>query len=351
MKSTHIGILFLISILCLAQNKEKISSQSGVIKSEFIYRFDKKPTPQCHASTIISTKEGLVAAWFGGTHEENPDVGIWLSRNVKGKWTEPTEVVNGIQSDGKRYPCWNPVLFQPKNSPLILFYKVGPNPREWWGMMMTSADNGKTWSKPERLPEKILGPIKNKPVQLTTGEIISPSSTENDGWKVHIEKSTDNGKTWKMIGPLNNGKTFSAIQPAVLIHKKNVLQILCRSRQNAILESWSKDKGETWSELSKTSLPNPNSGIDAVTLEDGRHLLVYNHVGMKDENHNGPRTPLNVAVSSDGIKWHQVLMLEDRTGEYSYPAVIQANDGLVHITYTFNRESIKHVAVDPKKLK
>lgn len=349
MKLKIIAVMLLLSGGLFAQ--EKISSQSGIIKSEFIYPLDKKPTSQCHASTIISTKKGLVAAWFGGTHEKNSDVGIWLSRNVKGKWTIPIEVANGIQENGNRYPCWNPVLFKPKDSSLMLFYKVGPDPASWWGMVMVSADKGKTWSKPERLPEKILGPIKNKPVQLSSGEIISPSSTENDGWKIHIEKSSDNGKTWKRIGPLNDGKIFSAIQPTVLIHGKNVLQILCRSTQSSIVESWSKDFGETWSELKRTEIPNPNSGIDAVTLKDGRHLLVYNNVGMKDENHNGPRTPLNVAISNDGIKWHQVLTLEDKTGEYSYPAVIQANDGLVHITYTFNRESIKHVVVDPKKLK
>jgi predicted neuraminidase len=346
MKSKIIFILFIWSLVLAAQ--DNIFKQSGYIKSEFVFSIDKKPTPQCHASTIISTSEGLVVAWFGGTREENPDVGIWISRELKGVWTEPVEVVNGKQEGGKRYPCWNPVLFQPKSFPLILFYKVGPNPRAWWSMMTTSIDNGKTWSKPEKLPENIFGPIKNKPVQLSTGEIISPSSTENDGWKVHIEKSCDDGKTWKRISPLNDGKTFSAIQPTVLIHNKNVLQILCRSRQSVILESWSKDNGETWSELSKTNLVNPNSGIDAVTLKDGRHLLVYNNVGMKDENTNGPRTPLCVAISKDGEVWNKALTLENNPGEYSYPAVIQTNDGLVHISYTYNRESIKHVIIDPE---
>ena len=67
-----------------------------------------------------------------------------------------------------------------------------------------------------------------------------------------------------------------AIQPSVLFHPKGKLQLLCRSQNDAILEAYSNDKGMTWSEVQKTNLPNPNSGTDAVTLKDGRHLLVYN---------------------------------------------------------------------------
>ena len=93
-----------------------------------------------------------------------------------------------------------------------------------------------------------------------------------------------------------------------------------------------------------TSLPNPNSGIDAVTLRDGRHLIVYNHA-------TEGRTPLNVAVSRDGRRWDPVVVLERDPGEYSYPAVIQSGDGRVHITYTWKRQRIKHVAIDPTELR
>jgi len=226
-----------------AQTKDNISSQTGYIKGEFVFSPEEKPTPQCHASTIENTADGFVASWFAGTEEKNPDVGIWVSRNVNGKWTRPVEVANGIWKDGKRYPCWNPVLFKPSGAPLMLFYKVGPDPIDWWGMYVTSNDNGITWSKPIELPKNILGPIKNKPVQLSDGTIISPTSTENDGWKVCMEVSSDTGKTWKLIGPINDGKTYSAIQPTVLIHK-NALEILCRSKQGSILQSWSKDNGK-----------------------------------------------------------------------------------------------------------
>ncbi len=143
---------------------------SLLLKSEFIY--ESAPFPSCHASTIVETWRGkLVCAWFGGTHEKHPDVGIWVSHLERGKWTAPVEVGNGIQhrkTDGTtvRHPTWNPVLFQPKRGPLMLFYKAGPTPQTWWGMLTTSDDGGKSWSTPWRLPEGVLGPIKNKPVHL-----------------------------------------------------------------------------------------------------------------------------------------------------------------------------------------
>ena len=96
--------------------------------------------------------------------------------------------------------------------------------------------------------------------------------------------------------------------------------------------------------MTLTEMPNPNSGIDAVTLRDGRHLLVYNHTTKG-------RSPLNVAVSSDGRTWQAALVLEDQPrSEFSYPAAIQSRDGLVHIVYTWQRQRIKHVVVDPDHL-
>lgn len=317
------------------------AAEPGVIRSEFI--FEKAAFPQCHASTLAETKSGLVAAWFGGTREQHADVGIWVARNEGGAWTAPVEVANGTQGDGRREPCWNPVLFQPKDGPLMLFYKVGPNPSVWWGMLRASEAGGKTWSDARRLPDGLLGPIKNKPVQLTNGDILCPSSTEHDGWRVHFERSDDGGRTWKATPPLNDGREIAAIQPSILMHKDGKLQALGRTRQGRLFETWSEDSGRTWSKMVLTTLPNPNSGIDAVTLADGRHVLVYNHTARG-------RTPLNVAVSSDGKEWKAAAVLESEPGEYSYPAVIQTADGLVHVTYTWKRQRIKHVVLDPKKL-
>lgn len=339
-----LALFVALTVVSLAQN-----SAPGVLKSEFIY--ETAPYPECHASTIAESKGTLVAAWFGGTKEKNPDVGIWVSRYENGKWNTPVEVANGVETPEKRYPTWNPVLHQPKSGPLLLFYKVGPDPAKWWGMLITSADGGKTWSKPVRLPEGIAGPIKDKPVELANGELLCPSSTEDKGWRVHFERTSDQGKTWTRTEPINDGKEFGVIQPTVLFHKGGKLQALMRSRQGVVVESWSEDNAKTWSKLAVTSLPNPNSGIDGVTLKDGRHLLVYNHVITKAGKW-GDRAPLNVAISEDGKNWKAAAVLETgpASAEYSYPAVIQTNDGMVHITYTWNRKKVKHVVIDPQKL-
>src|ERR1043166_9075081 len=243
----------------------------GLLRSEFIY--ETAPFPSCHASTIAETKSGLVAAWFGGTHERHPDVGIWVSRHAGGRGTAPVEVANGVTSPTNRYPTWNPVLFQPKTAPLMLFYKVGPSPSGWWGMLMSSADAGKTWSSPRRLPNGILGPIKNKPVELPNGDLLCPTSTEHQGWRVHFERSRDLGKTWSATAPVNDGREIGAIQPSILFHPGGKLQALGRTKQERIFEIWSADGGKSWGQMTLTALPNPNAGTDAVTLEDGRQLL------------------------------------------------------------------------------
>ena len=270
----------------------------AIRKSEFIY--DTGPYPQIHATTIVETPTGLVSAWFGGTREKNPDVCIYVSRQIASKWTESIEVANGVQPEGTRHPTWNPVLFQPREGPLLLFYKVGPDPRTWWGELKTSTDGGKTWSAAQRLPQGIYGPIKNKPVQLANGDILCPTSNETDEkppkWSIYFERTSDLGKTWTRTELLHDGIAISAIQPSILHLGGDRLQAMGRTREGKIFQITSEDAGKTWGEIALTDLPNPNSGTDAVTLADGRHLLIYNHTGKG-------RSPLNLAVSKDGQTW------------------------------------------------
>jgi predicted neuraminidase len=102
--------------------------------------------------------------------------------------------------------------------------------------------------------------------------------------------------------------------------------------------------------MKATDLPNPNSGIEALTLADGRHLLIYNHL-ESGKSGGGRRGMLNVAISNDGVQWHKAAVLEQQTGaEFSYPAIIQSTDGNVHITYTWKRQRIKHVVLSPTQL-
>ncbi len=336
-------------LLCatLLANVGLPAAEPGLVRSEFI--FETNPVPSCHATTIVEARDGaLVAAWFAGEAEGKPDVSIWTARQVGGKWSAPVKVAEGVQPDGKRYPCWNPVLFQPKEGPMQLYYKVGPNPVEWWGVLRLSEDDGKTWGEPRRLPDGILGPIKNKPVQLKDGTILSGSSAEGlkvgPSWQVHFERSRDNGVTWERIAVDQGADAPASIQPSLLFLKDGSLRSLGRTRNGKVFSTVSGDQGSTWSKVELIDLPNPNSGTDAVTLKDGRHLIIYNHTAKG-------RSPLNLAVSKDGITWEAALVLEDEPkAEFSYPAIIQSADGLVHITYTWKRKLARHVVVDPSKI-
>ncbi|MGQ2990376.1 MAG: sialidase family protein [Brevundimonas sp.] len=333
----------------------------AVAASGFI--FETAPYPQCHASTLVETASGrLAAAWFGGTHERNPDVEIWFALNDGEHWGVPVSVATGVQADGSRLPTWNPVLFQPPGAPLTLFYKVGPSPQSWWGMVMTSDDEGRTWSEPRRLPDGVLGPIKNKPVLLADGAWLSPSSVEagegvgahaGAGWSLIFERSEDQGRTWSLSPPAPSPLNIDAIQPSILFHPDGSLQAVARTRQGMVASTWSRDGGRTWAPLGAVDLPNPNSANDAVTLKDGRHLMIYNHAAHRAETPGkGPRWPLCLALSDDGVGWRRVLTLESepvRDG-YAYPAVIQTRDGMVHATYTHNRTRIRHVVIDPSRL-
>jgi alpha-L-fucosidase len=316
------------------------SERLHVVDSGLI--FSDSPFKSCHASSLVALPgKKLMAVWFGGKQEGSPDVSIWMSVYKKGTWNKPKEIANGLQQDGNRYACWNPVLFRNRNGLLFLHYKTGTSPSTWWAEMKTSADNGRTWSSARKLPAGFLGPIKNKPIQLTDGDILYPSSTEglNDGkWTVHLERSDSKGNNWRKIKV--NCDSFDVIQPAILRYSRDTMQLLCRSKQNVIAESWSFDGGNNWQPVEATRLPNPNSGIDAVSLDNGFQLLVYNPLQAGKTG----RSVLRLAVSMDGYSWNDVMTLEEHAkGEYSYPAIIQSDHGEIFISYTYNRKSIKYV--------
>lgn len=349
---------------CVSHSEDKLAARPakpaaaprfpGLVKEEFIY--EEAPFPQCHASTLVETSRGLVAAWFGGTREKNPDVGIWASYHDGAGWSKPVEWANGIQFDGKRHPCWNPVLWQaPGDGDVYLFYKAGPDPQTWWGEYVVSHDRGRSFRDRRRLPEGIDGPVRGKPILLPDGSLLCPSSTEHDNdWRFHYEILTDLshpelGTSWKRFEP--ETQPYQVIQPTVLTLADGSLRALYRSKNKRIIANRSTDGGKTWSELEETNLPNNNSGVESLTLADGRHLLLYNHLGGERADGWGKRNVLNLAVSNDGLEWEAVAFIEkEEKGEFSYPAMIQSADGLVHMSYTWNRQKVKHVVVDPAKI-
>jgi predicted neuraminidase len=312
------------------------------------------PTPQSHASTLVETSDGtLLAAWFGGTEERAPDVRIWLARRDGPRdapWSAPRPVAHGLQADGTRLPTWNPVLFQLRDGPLLLFYKVGPDPTRWWGEMLRSGDGGRSWSAPARLPAGVLGPIRSKPLQLPDGTLLCPSSTEaaDGAWRIHFERSDDAGTHWQRGDDVAAPAGLAAIQPSLVRRPDGRLLAFARTRADGIARTQSGDGGLGWSALAPTGLPNPNAGIEVLALADGRLLMVHNPACAGRDWWQG-RDRLEVAQSTDdGRNWTRVATLEDMPGqEFSYPAAIQSRDGLVHVSYTWKRSRIRHVTLDP----
>lgn len=315
--------------------------------AEMIFAEDR-PFQSCHASTLAVLANGqIAAAWFGGTAEGNPDVAIWFSKRIDGRWTAPV-----IAADHPGEPLWNPVLFSPDGERLILYYKAGHQIPRWHTMVMESLDGGQTWSEAAPLvPGDIggRGPVKNKPIILEDGTWAAPASLETEEyWDAFVDLSTDDGRTWvpSAVVPLNReapgaaGEPFGkgVIQPTLWESQPGHVHMLLRSTAGWIFRSDSTDGGRTWCEAYPTELPNNNSGIDLVKMGDGTLALVHNPVA----GNWAARTPLVVSVSKDnGQTWAEAYVLEDEPGEHSYPAIVCAGDE-IHITYTWKRESIAY---------
>jgi len=331
--------IFVLNLLC--------ALMAHVPSREFI--FTSAPFPSCHASTIVELRDGgLMAAWFGGTQEGARDVAIWGSRRVANRWSVPSLLVRE-----PNVPTWNPVLFHTRDGRLWLYYKFGPSPETWSAGRIWSADEGQTWSQPEHLPAGLYGPIRSKPLILENGTIVSGTSVESyRSWAAWIERSTDGGKTWTKFGPITvpegersrgsapSEDTYGIIQPSIVRLDGRRLRLYARSTSliGKICVADSLDAGLTWTPARPLDLPNPNSGIDAVALRDGRVVLAFN-------NSDRERTPLNLAISEDGEHFRVFQTLEDEPGEYSYPALIQGKHGDLHLTYTWNRKKICYVRI------
>ncbi|MBR1402288.1 MAG: family 78 glycoside hydrolase catalytic domain [Prevotella sp.] len=324
------------------------TGNDAVLTDEFLYK--EASFPQCHSASIVETTKGdLVACYFGGTHERNPDVCIWVSRKPKGatEWTAPQMAADGVFRPDYREACWNPVIYQVPNGELRIYFKIGVNVAGWKGWMVRSKDGGKTWSKREPLPDDLYGPIKNKPI-LNKGRLIAPTSDERNGWKCYFEYSDDMGKTWKLTDFVEADSGVLAIQPSILVLPDGRLEALCRTRSRHVGVTFSSDNGETWSKLQLIDVPNNNSGLDAVNLKDGRFALICNDWPIEPDKQKGARTPLSVLLSDDGLNWKHWVTLEDSPiNQYSYPSIIQTNDGKLHAVYTWRRLRVKHVELQP----
>lgn len=327
---------------------------NAIISRDFIFEKDR-PFKECHASTLIYLdNDGYMIAWFGGTKEGWDDVGIWLSRGKPGNWDKPRQVVK-VRDDAH----WNPVLFKEDNGKIHLYFKVGKYISSWETWEITSEDNGETWSQPKELvlgDKGGRGPVRNKPIVLSNGAWLAGASFEDskgdEYWNVFVDRSEDNGKTWVATPYLKlDREDFSGkgvIQPTLWESLPGHIHMLVRSTNGKIYRSDSEDYGETWNELYSIDMPNNNSGIDVVKLQNGNLVLVYNPVS---ENW-GSRALLNIAISYDnGYNWPKKLALESGNApeEYSYPAIISHGDKIA-LTYTWKRQRIAFWKIDIEDL-
>lgn len=337
--SLIVGVMF-ISVLSSCSSSESMETAGDGPIKDFVFE-QHEGFEQSHASTVAQVDDDtFIVAWFGGTEEKDDDVGIWLSKGNPGNWSEPVELVK-VRED----PHWNPVLFAAPDDRIILYFKVGKEISDWETWVTVSEDEGEAWSEPTELvpgDKGGRGPVKNKPIILSNGAWLAPASDEDGPWNVFVDRSTDGGETWTATDYVSIDSTeFSgkgAIQPTLWESEPGHVHMLVRTSAGVIGRSDSDDYGKTWSPLYKTSLPNPNSGIDLVKLDDGTLVLAYN----PDDKNWGDRAPLTLAVSEDnGETWPYKLDIEtgDPDDEFSYPSII--SDGQkVYAVYTWQREKV-----------
>src|SRR5437899_21855 len=205
-----------------------------------MFIFEKAPFKSCHASTLVEHEAGkLMAAWFGGDAEGAKTVQIWSSTFDGTKWSEP-----GVIGSEPGQPCWNPVLFKATKGTLFLWYKAGPKPDTWTGFVRTSKD-GKTWSEPEMMPAGFFGPVRAKPIQLKDGTVLAGSSVESyRNWTPYVDRSTDDGKTWKRSNPFSMPGRMRQIQPTLFEARDGRIVALMRSSNpRKVCRAESKDGG------------------------------------------------------------------------------------------------------------
>jgi len=296
-----------------------------------------------HCPTLAEAPNGdILCLWYAGSYESSEDQALYLARLPKGerRW-EATERVlwNPEQPPG------NAVIFRTPDDKVGIVWgrmeqsrpmRRGTGWSECRLLYRTSGDNGRTWSADVEIPDSFGTTPRNVPLTLQDGRLalpISGETTEDRGsFLLYLNAGSD---TWTRGGFAHGGS-----QPTVIQRDNGDLLSLMRGKPR-IPQSISTDGGATWSESRPTELKNPGSGIAMTRLKSGRVVLVFNDTDQSD------RYPLSIIQSFDGGEtWEEQRTLEADWGEFSYPSIIQADDGTIHVSYTYRRYHIKHVAFD-----
>ncbi len=346
------------------------------------------PTPclSNHASNLLELANGdLLCTWFGGSMEGSSDISIYLARFDKaaGVWSEAVKM-----SDDEDRSEQNPALFCQPSGQLWLIYTAQLKTDQGTAIVRIrrSDDGGVRWGPIETLFDREGTFIRHPPVVNPDGKILLPiwfSSMKNafGNDRSLVQISHDGGASWTLAEvPASEGCVHMNILPSCKV------AFYRRRKADYIFRSVSDDGGITWSAPEPTPLPNNNSSIQATELDDGRLLIIYNHIsaaGRESESavppwvqdkeaflaqcevtENSaiwgvPRNPLIIASSSDlGKSWTEELVVEEDAlllsahdrkgafrGDYSYPSIIKTSDGRLQISYSYLRDYIKHVSL------
>ena len=312
----------------------------------FEKRFVHTPTavlPQCHAATIAERGDGaLVCAWYAGAYEKALDVAVYGATLEPGasEWQQ-----KGVWADTPNLSEGNPILFDTGKGALWLFFTTLLE-NSWTSCQIkrrVSRDLAATWGSVELLRAETGWVTGCKPIRLPNGIILLPMYVETGG--AFVWRSEDEGATWQMSNVINT--PHGIIQPSLAPLSDGRLLMLLRTYERSggtVWQSFSNDVGRTWTAPTRTELYNPNARLDVCRLESGRLALAFN-------DSPDSRTPLTLALSEDdGVTWPIRAHVETEPGEFSYPALIQTGDGLLHLAYTYRRTHIAHVACNEEWL-
>ncbi len=308
--------------------------------------------PLAHCATLCALPGGrLLAAWFGGTFETAPDVAILSAYRTpeNAEWSAPAVI-----ADHPGHALGQPVFLTRPDGELWLFFDVVMEtsavqampfnalpPLAGWTsaqpFVQRSRDGGHTWDAATQLLDYPGLMFRSRPV-LLPGRIILPVYDEKT-WQSRMLISDDDGRSWRLTDPLTT--PHGNIHPCVVeLSDGRLLAYLRTGGEGGVIwRTESHDRGDTWAQPAQTAIPNPNSGIDLLRLQSGRLLLAFN-------NSDRQRTPLCVALGGEDENWQWIRVLEDGEGEFSYPTLLQTDDGDIHMVYTYRRAHIHYARFD-----
>lgn len=295
----------------------------------------------------------FVSFYSGGVKEDYGNYAVVIQSDDEIHFSEP---IVAVEKKGK-FRVFDPVLWLDPLSRLWLIWNVMPG-EEVWGCICSDPDAPVlTWGEEFLIGRGIM---MNKPLVLSTGEWLFPialwkkeiyANLRADGLKKsdvaasYVYKTSDQGKTFCRLGGADlRDRSFD--EHMVIEQENGVLRMLVRLKRG-IGESFSYDRGKTWSQGQKSVLDGPSSRFFIGTLPSGRVLLV-NH-----DNFTG-RNNLTAFLSEDGGKtFPHKLLLDERRG-VSYPDAVFCHDGYIRIVYDRMRgcfkSSLKEVYTFPREI-